>query len=490
VRRAAIAKAVSACALLVGVGVGVASVGCTSASRAPRATLSVQGVNDAPEAAHAEPAPKSVDAVAADGRSRAPAPEGREDRLIARTLKKVSDARGLAATRGVPGVTLSREALIARVKAHVAREIPPVAIRQEGLVLQLLGFVPLDFDYEAETFKLLEAQLAGFYEPSDGTMYMAADLDDDNADATLAHELVHALQDQHYDLKPHSKYTPGQSDKAGAFSALAEGDATSAMADVLVGRAAKGKNALDLPEEMFVAQVLGSVSSGPGASAPHIMRTSLVSPYIQGTLFVHALRRSGGWAAVDRAWKDLPTTTEQILHAAKYKTHEAALDVPAPAFASLGEGWKLADEDTYGELGLRLAFEEWTGADEAAEDASAWGGDRGVLVTASEGRAALAIRVRYDGADAGADAHVRKAFASIASGMETTVGRARAGAKDASFVCVERPKLGPLSAMRSGREVVLLVAPTRTDAGSWAAAGDCATAKKWAGEVVATPALR
>jgi GNAT superfamily N-acetyltransferase len=214
VRRAAIAKAVSACALLVGVGVGVASVGCTSASRAPRATLSVQGVNDAPEAAHAEPAPKSVDAVAADGRSRAPAPEGREDRLIARTLKKVSDARGLAATRGVPGVTLSREALIARVKAHVAREIPPVAIRQEGLVLQLLGFVPLDFDYEAETFKLLEAQLAGFYEPSDGTMYMAADLDDDNADATLAHELVHALQDQHYDLKPHSKYTPGQSDKA------------------------------------------------------------------------------------------------------------------------------------------------------------------------------------------------------------------------------------------------------------------------------------
>ena len=53
------------------------------------------------------------------------------------------------------------------------------------------------------------------------------------------------------------------------------------------------------------------------------MRTSLAAPYIYGTLFVHALRRRGGWDAVNRAWDDPPTTSEQILHVDKWLAHEA-----------------------------------------------------------------------------------------------------------------------------------------------------------------------
>ncbi len=481
----------------IGIAAFLALGACSSTSRAPRATLSLQTAADGvalPSAAASdgEPAARVAGAApaavaGAEGHVAEARLEGsREERLIARMLKKVSEVRGLAATRTVPGVTLARDALIARVKAHVAKEVPPEAIREEGLALQLLGFVPLAFDYEAATFKLLEAQLAGFYEPADGTMYMAADLDDDNADATLAHELVHALQDQHYDLKPHSKYAPGESDRSGAFAALAEGDATSAMADVLVARAAKGKTALDLPEETFVAQVLGSVSSGPAASAPHVMRTSLVSPYIYGTLFVHALRRSGGWAAVDRAWKDLPVTTEQILHVAKWTAREPALDVKAPSFAALGEGWTVGDQDTYGELGLRLAFEEWMGTDDAAIAAGGWGGDRAVLVNGSGGRTALAIRIRYDASEPPGDGYARRAFASLARGLETALGRPKA--RDAAFACVERKQLGPLAVVRAGRDVTLIVAPTRSEAGAWGAASDCALAKRWAAEIAAMPA--
>ncbi|MDB4998177.1 MAG: hypothetical protein JWM74_5609, partial [Myxococcaceae bacterium] len=246
----------------------------------------------------------------------------RETRRIARMLRRVSTARGLETKRAVPGKILSRVDLIARVKDHVAKEIPNEAIRNEGLVLQLLGFVPPKFDYEAETFALLEAQLAGFYEPADGSMYMAADLDEENATATLAHELVHALQDQHYDLGPRSKYKPGQGDKASAGAALAEGDATSAMIDVMVQ--GSGGTALDVPEDVFTQQVMASMSSGPGASAPHAMRASLVSPYIDGTIFIHALRKRGGWKEVDAVWRNPPVTTEQVLHVDKYDTHEAA----------------------------------------------------------------------------------------------------------------------------------------------------------------------
>ncbi|MDP8999660.1 MAG: hypothetical protein M3O46_06065, partial [Myxococcota bacterium] len=290
-------------------------------------------------------------------------------------LKRVEIARRLDASKPVPGVLLDRPALIARVKQHVSRELPPEAICNEGRSLQLLGFVPTKFDYEAAEYQLLEDQLAGYYEPADGTMYMASDLGDEEADATLAHELVHALQDQRWNLQERSKYHPGDGDRSGAVSALAEGDATSAMFDVLIARSAAGagKTALDVPDDLFSEQIRQGMNQGPGAKAPHVMRSSLASPYIYGTLFVHALRRRGGWEAVNRAWADPPTTSEQIMHVDKWLAHEPPLQVDAPAFATLGAAWTAADEDSEGELGVRVAFEEWMDPKQAAEVSAGWG---------------------------------------------------------------------------------------------------------------------
>jgi hypothetical protein len=414
-------------------------------------------------------------AAAPDG----PPATAEENARIAATLEKVTRVRGLAALHPVPGVVLSRDALIARVKAHVDREVPPEAIRHEGLELQLFGFVPVGVDYEAETFKLLQAQLAGFYEETDGTMYMAGDLDEMTADATLSHELVHALQDQHFDLKPHSKYQPGMSDVQAAFSALAEGDATSAMADSMLAKMSPGATALDLPEEMFMAQVTESVSTGPAAAAPHVMRSSLVAPYIYGTVFVNALRRTGGWRAVDAAWKDLPTTTEQILHLAKWRAHEPALAVKAPTFATLGAGWASVDEDTNGELGLRIAFQEWMGDESANKAAEGWGGDRESLVANGDQEAA-ALRIRYDAARSTQS----DPFALLADGLVASVGKP--AVRDASWVCIERPALGPLGAMKLGKEIAIVAGPAKTGA-TWSSTGTCALAKKWATEVLSGP---
>jgi hypothetical protein len=421
----------------------------------------------------------------ASGSSATVSPEEtvRETRRIGRMLKRVSAARGLEATRGVPGKVLSREDLIARVKDHVAKEIPPSAIRNEGLVLQLLGFVPPKFDYEAETFALLEAQLAGFYEPADGSMYMAADLDEDNATATLAHELVHSLQDQHYYLGPRSKYKPGQGDKSSAGAALAEGDATSAMIDVMV--AGTGNNALDVPEDVFTQQVLQSVSTGPGANAPHAMRASLVAPNIDRTIFINALRRRGGWKEVDLVWRNPPTTTEQVLHLDKYDTHELGIEVAAPTLAALGAGWTAIESDTYGELGARLTFGEWIEPGLAAGAAAHWGGDRAVLVKNGD-KYAFAWRLDYDaGTAVNEGLWAERTYPVLTGALEAKVGPA--ATKDAGkdpFLCITRKELGPLAVMRRGKSLVFLAGPTRTAAsGVWGAAGDCALAKKWATEI-------
>jgi hypothetical protein len=396
-------------------------------------------------------------------------------------LRRVETARGLGAAKTVPGMLLDRPSLIARVKSHVSRELPPEAIRNEGLALQLLGFVPTQFDYEASEYQLLQDQLAGYYEPADGTMYMASDLGDDEAEATLAHELVHALQDQRWNLEDRSKYRPGDGDRSEAVSALAEGDATSAMFDVMIARAAGGKKtALDLPDEIFSEQIREGMNQGPGASAPHVMRTSLAAPYIYGTLFVHSLRRRGGWEAVNRAWDDPPSTSEQILHVDKWMAHEPPLKIGAPTFGALGSGWQVADEDSEGELGARIAFEEWMEPKAAAEASAGWGGDRGVLVTNGD-RAAFAWRLRFDGAAKSGDDRAARAFTAVTRALERTLGAAKT--TDPSFVCRERPDRGPLALARAGSDLVLVAGPASTAAGKWGSAGDCALARKWTREI-------
>jgi len=442
------------------------------------------GTNVGPRSSVAAPtpvasasAPSPADAAAPSVDSR----ETRETRLISRMLRRVEGARGLDAKKAVPGMLLDRPALIARVKSHVSRELPPEAIREEGLALQLLGFVPTQFDYEAAEYQLLQDQLAGYYEPADGTMYMASDLGDDEAEATLAHELVHALQDQRWNLEERSKYRPGDGDRSEAVSALAEGDATSAMFDVMIARAAGGKkSALDLPDELFSEQIREGMNQGPGANAPHVMRTSLAAPYIYGTLFVHSLRRRGGWDAVNRAWDAPPTTSEQILHVDKWLAHEPPLKVDPPSFASLGPGWQVADEDSEGELGARIAFEEWMEPKAAAEASSGWGGDRGVLLTNGD-RAAFAWRLRFDPVGKAKEERAARAYGAVTRALDKALGPAKS--MDPAFVCRERADRGPLAVLRAGADLVVVAGPASTAASGWASGGDCALARKWTREI-------
>jgi hypothetical protein len=326
----------------------------------------------------------------------------------------------------------------------------------------------------------LKDQLAGYYEPADGTMYMADDLADSEASATLAHELVHALQDQRWNLGERSKYRAGQGDLSEAVSALAEGDATSAMLDVMIAKVASGKTAIDLPDDTFIAQIREGMSQGPGGTAPHVMRSSLAAPYIYGTLFVHQLRRRGGWDAVNSAWEQAPTTTEQVLHLDKFLAHEPPVQVPTPTFAALGAGWKATDDDTEGELGARLAFEEWMDAATAAETSAAWGGDRGVLVTNGE-RSAFGWDLQYDRASHARTEKARHAFDNVKAALEKVLGPA--AVSDAAFVCHERADRGPFAVGHHDNRLVFVLGPATTKGARWTSAGSCATSRAWAHEI-------
>jgi hypothetical protein len=392
---------------------------------------------------------------------------------------------------------LDRAALIASVREHVSREVPPDVIRNQGELLIGFGLVPPNFDYEEGAFRLLEAQLAGFYEPHDKKMYLASDLQDRAADATLAHELVHALQDQYFDLGARLTYQAEANDKESALQALAEGDATSAMMDLML--AETHRRAIDIPDDIFAAEVESSMSATPDqASVPRVLRASLVAPYVDGVLFVHALRRRGlakgaasneGWVAVDAAWRSPPETTEQLLHLEKYDAREPAEVVASPAPPS-GTGWTPIYDDVFGEEGLRIAVEEWVSKKTAEVVAEGWAGDRavvfrGVEAAGHDGAArpgtplAAAWQIRFDRAKGqDVEAEARQAFKALADTIQP--GRS----PTANAVCIGRASLGPLALARSGRDVVFAAGPYRRDGSRVLSDTVCTQTVRWATDIL------
>ena len=84
------------------------------------------------------------------------------------------------------------------------------------------------------------------------------------------------------------------------------------------------------------------------------------------------------------------------MHPEKWLAHEPAMAVAAPTFATLGDGWKVADEDSEGELGARIAFEEWMDSEGCGGRQRRLGRrPRGARSTNGD-RAAFAWRLRYD----------------------------------------------------------------------------------------------
>jgi hypothetical protein len=321
----------------------------------------------------------------------------------------------------------------------------------------------------------MTAELAGYYEPLDKTMYLASDLGGPEQQATLAHELVHALQDQHYGLGTLLDYREDASDVQGAVHALAEGDAMSAMLDQLL--APKGEKATDIPETLIAVQARAAAQFSSGAkNVPDILKRSLIAPYVDGLSFVHFLRRRGGWAEVDRAWQHLPETTEQLLHPDKFLAREHAVTVPVPA-APPGGPKTLILHDVEGEQTLRILFEEWLPRRPAANAAADWGGDR-AAVFREGGVVAAAMHVRYDTAAAAAlgfDAF-RTGLAAQGSGPPKPTP---------ATACAERADRGPLLVARAGRDVALVAGPYRVDGRSATSTGSCAGAAGWAALVLA-----
>ena len=326
----------------------------------------------------------------AEPKAPAPPPALPERDPLEEEMFKVGQIRELSVLRHVSMKKLSRAELSTEVEAYVARETPKVAIEGQGAMLELLGLLPPNFDFLAGNIALMKEQLAGFYDPSRQTMLLASDLGKPEQEATLLHELVHAFQDQHFELGKRLTYEPLQGDKLAALHTLAEGDATSAM----LGAALKeqGYDINQLSDEMLSERMRMTFQT-QSPEIPSIIKRAALAPYLDGLSFVNELRRSGGWKLVDKVWADPPQSTEQLLHPEKHAAKERWRTFASPRPPR--EGCELVYEEVIGEQGLKILFEEWVDGRDAAAGAEGWNGDRMSVFRCGQERALL-WRIAYD----------------------------------------------------------------------------------------------
>jgi len=307
-------------------------------------------------------------------------------------LKETSELRELSILKAVKSGAQSRAEIERMLIRNLDSETTPAEMHAAEMVFRAFGLAPKDFAYRSFLIKLLTEQVAGYYDPKVQQFYLADWIELEGQKPVMAHELTHALQDQHFNLKRFENWPKGDSDAELAAHALIEGDATLAMTLYMA------KNPL---VALAFMRSLGSqeVATEQFKQAPRALRESLLFPYEEGSMWATQLYKRGGWEMVSQAFAKLPQSSEQILHADKYFAYEVPVKITLPDFKNLlGPSWKRIDYDVNGEWGCYLVLDEFLNdAVESKKAAAGWAGDRFALYeTAKSGELFVAQLTGWD----------------------------------------------------------------------------------------------
>src|SRR3954469_22293061 len=147
----------------------------------------------------------------------------------AEVLKETSELRQLPILRPVKSDTQSRAQIEHFLMKNMDEDTTPAEMHATEVSLKKLGLVPPDFQFRSFIIKLLTEQVAGYYDPKQQEFFLADWIDLDGQKPVMAHELTHALQDQHFNLRRFENWPKGDSDAELAAHALVEGDASLVM---------------------------------------------------------------------------------------------------------------------------------------------------------------------------------------------------------------------------------------------------------------------
>lgn len=311
----------------------------------------------------------------------------------------------------------SRDGARAYVAARLDEEMPPVERDAVRRTYVALGLLPDTLDLDALLLDLYTEQVLGYYDPKERTLFVVSGEDVDDLQPVIAHELVHALQDQHTDIDSLVAGDRGNDRQTAAHAAL-EGHAMLVMFALLAEQATDATvDPAALPDpalELGPAMAAQNDEYPVFRRAPAVIRETLLFPYLRGVSFVHALWSARRPLARYPAPLDslLPQSTEQVMNPVDRFIRER----DEPTIVELGAipaGWRIAREDELGQLETAIFLEQHLGAAGRAA-AEGWDGDRYALLVGATGAEVVWWRSVWD-TEAAADAFgaaVRRAAAA------------------------------------------------------------------------------
>ncbi len=281
---------------------------------------------------------------------------------IAEVEHQVETVRGLTYDRPVNIEPITAGEMDRRLSNYFDAYYPKRFYARRSDAWATIGAIPRNVGILEALNRYQQGQVLGYYNSQNEELVYTGDATLDRIEHfVLAHELTHAIDDQHFDLDRLDDMVVHCDDEVfQAALGVVEGSANHFATQVLF---------------RYPAAAPGSPPSGGSAGeVPPLITEIQAYPYTAGQRFVDALADQGGPEAVNRALRTFPTTTEQILHPSKFPG-DVAKPVDVPDFSpTFGRGWHDHDVMVVGEMWLKALLDLRLDEPAASAAAAGWGG--------------------------------------------------------------------------------------------------------------------
>ncbi len=283
--------------------------------------------------------------------------------LVAELQTYVEQARGLEFLSDVVVELDDDAAFEARLLEDFEEDVEDV--EDSEVFYRALGLLDPDESLLDELRKIFAAGVLGFYDTETNELVVRGRTPTPYVQKTIVHELVHALDDQHFELN-RPQYDDRKDEISLGLSAVVEGNASRVESEWLSEQPSEFRDQVRAEEAEF--------ASGIDVDAfPPILLFQIGAPYQQGEVFVGRLLAENGERGVDAALTDPPDTSEQFLFPDLYRSREPRLEVPVPP-----AGGEIVDDGVIGALflyGLFTTGESTVNPSDAVRAVDGWGGD-------------------------------------------------------------------------------------------------------------------
>src|SRR5580698_7376080 len=310
--------------------------------------------------------------------------------LVDELIKFSSDETGLLIKSTVKRTLTTRTAVESYLDEKFNEDEGAKRLERDEVVLRKFGLLDRDFDLKPFLLALLKEQIEAYYDSKTKTVNILDWIDPDEQKPVMAHELTHALQDQHANLEKWDDQTPDDvsHDAAGdqdhlsrdemdtARDAVAEGQATAVMMDYILKPL--GKSLVKDPEVLDVvrANMNSNEDSPVMARAPLLLSESMLFPYREGLSFEQDIwMDQGQTAAFSGALDRPPTSSWEIINPRVYEQKKIPAIPLLPNIHPLVDPpYVPYDIGQIGELDVHIITELF-GGDNASRDLTpAWDG--------------------------------------------------------------------------------------------------------------------